>query len=345
MPTMPSWFWIAVVDVGFFVAGLSVLWFFARRALRDDVDDERSPRARSRTMMQVLEYRIERLLLRPPSWADIARRLRPYLVGVLGVTVGGLVLWGIWTHAGSWFAEAPAPPRPSSNGSGLPWESAFDKMHNALSGPIAYFFVAIGLAGGIVTLALGESRRAAPFIAVVLGAFFMIKASDFVAILGEPSQSESASSWTGRADQPATLDSTELATSADETETEAVAEQMEPMPQLEAAEAGEFPDESNELHGAGQTPLETTTTHRHVTSERQSHFGFSDALMMYGAYKLLTHESEQRAPVGAAPQHTAPPSAAPRTQVLAPRQAVSAPPQPKARVRSVFRPSRSRRSR
>lgn len=343
MGTLPSWFWIAVVDLGFFVVGLSVLWFFARRALRDEVDDERAPRVRSRTVLQGLEYRLERMLLNPPSWAEIARKLRPYLVGVLGVTVGGLVLWGIWTHAGSWFAAAPAARSlPSSNGPRLPWESDYENVRNLTSGPIAYFFVTIGLVGAIATFALGESRRAAPFIAVALGAIFMIKASAFIAILGERDESVSAAPWPGRPAQPTAPRSAEIATSADETEAEAVAKQIETQPQLEAA--AEAPDESSASLEAGQTPLETTT-HRPVASDRESHFGFNDALMMYGAYKLLTHESAPRSMVVAAPQHTVPPSAAIHTPALGPGHAVSAAPQPKARVRSVYRPSRSRRPR
>lgn len=346
MATMSSWFWLAFVDLGFFVAGLSVLWFFARRALRDQVDDERALRALSRTMMQVLEYRLERLLLNPPSWASIARKVRPYLVGVLGVTVGGLILWGIWTLAGNWFAEAPAPRQlPSSNGPGLPWESAFDEVHNAISGPIAVSVGLIGLVGGLSAVVLGAPRRASPFIAVALAVLLMSRASAFVTALYERDPSVSSAQRVGQPAQPTAPNSAELATRADEAEEEAVEEQGESMPQLEAASAVEVSDESTASLEAGEMPLETTATHHQVSSDKQSHFGFGDALMMYGAYKLLTHEGAPRSTVGAAPQNTAPPSAATHTQVLAPRHGVSTPPQPKARVRSVYRTTRTRRSR
>lgn len=349
METLPSWFWIAVAYLGVVVAGLAVLWIGARRALRDDADDDRAARSRprSRRIMRVFERRLERLLLQPPRWDQIARRLRPYLVGLLGCAVGLFVIWGIWTHAGSWFATETLPrPLPASNGAGLPWESSFGKMHNALSGPIAVSVGLISLVGGLATFVLGESRRATAFIGMGLVVLFISRASAFVTTLGESDRPGRESAWVGQPAAPTEAASAEVSSDEDDAEGDAPEEQDGTVPQLEAASV-EVADELNESHESDQAPVgATTTVHRHVSSDRQSHFGFGDALMMYGAYKLLTHESSARSVVESAPQHTAPPSAATHTQVLAPRHGVSAPPQQsKARVRSVYRPSRIRRSR
>jgi type IV secretory pathway VirB2 component (pilin) len=347
MEALPSWFWIAVVYLSVFVAGLSTVWFFARRALRDEASGERVPRRRRRTMMRVIEYRLELLLLQPPSLNHIARKLRPYLVGVLGVTVGGLVIWGIWTHAGSWFAAAPAPRTlPTDNGSGMPWNSAIAELHEALSGPIAFTIGSIGLVGAGAMGVLGEPRRSAPFLGLAMAALLMSRLSAFGASFAESDQSLRSPARVEQPTEPTEASSAEISTSADEVEGDAPVEQGGSVPPLEAASV-EVAGELTESLESDQTPVgATTTVHRHVSTDRQSHFGFGDALMMYGAYKLLTHESSAGSAVGAAPQHTAPPSAATHTQVLAPRHGGSAAAQqPKARVRSVYRPSRSRRSR
>lgn len=347
METLPSWFWIAVVYLGVFVAGLAVLWIGARRALRDDADDERAARSRprSRSIMRVIECRLELLLLQPPSLNHIARKLRPYLVGVLGVTVGGLVIWGIWTHAGSWFAAAPAPRTlPTDDGSGMPWESAIAELHKALSGPIAFTIGLIGLVGAGAMVVLGEPRRTGPFLGLALAALFMSRVSAFGASFAESDQSLRAPARVEQPTEPTEASSAEISTSADEVEVDAPVEQGGSETPLEAASL-EVAGELTESLESDQTPVgATTTVHRHVSTDRQSHFGFGDALMMYGAYKLLTHESAPRSMV-AGPQHTAPPSAANHTPALATGHAVSGAPQSKPRVRSVYRPSRSRRSR
>ena len=342
METLPSWFWIAVGYLGVFVAGLAVLWIGARRALHDD---ERAARSRrSRSIMRVIEYRLELLLLQPPNLNHIARKLRPYLVCVLGVAVGGLVIWGIWTRAGSWFAAAPAPRTlPTGNGSGMPWESAIAELYKALSGPIAFTIGLIGLVGAGAMVVLGVPRRSAPFLGLALAALFMSRVSAFGASFAESDRPGRESAWVGPPAAPTEAASAEVSSGEEDAEGDAPGEQDGSGAQLEAASV-EVADELNESHEFDQTPVEATTTgRRHVSNEGQSHF-VGDALMMYGAYKLLTHESSAGSAAGAAPQHIAPPSAATHTQVPAPRHGGSATPQQsKARVPSVYRSSRSRR--
>ncbi len=346
METMPSWFWIVVIDLSFFVAGLSILWYFARRVFRDEAGAERgSSRLRGRTVMRALEDRLERLLLQPPSWNQVARKLRPYGLGMLGVALGSVAVWALWTHAGSWFSDPPTPRAlPPTIGAGLPFENAFSALWRAVTGPLLTLFGVLGILGAGVSILTGDGRRAPLFGAMALAPLFMSGFGN--ALFGGSDQPTSATvapaQRVGSAEVVYPDDS--MGTGTEEGTVEAPADAYESPAQLEAAARTASSDEPLESQELEQAPAALPVIHRHVSSHESSRFGIGDALMMYGAYKVLTHDHHAATAVNA-PHHAVSQPSAAHEQVSAPKPAASAstPVRTRARAGSVYRTTRSRR--
>lgn len=287
MDATPSWLWIAVMYLVISAAGFSVLWIFGRRAFRKDEERARPNRPR-RSIMRVLEHRLEQLLLNPPQWGQLARRAVPYVLGFLGVVLGGFAVWALWSNAESWLS-APKVVRYSEPAVTYPFESVIEQLTNSAL-PATLDVIATFAAATCAMF--GDGRRAlltvVPLLAVS-GALRVLSAFDTPRALSAPQSQQSLSA------KAATEDEESAAAKATVVDaSESTGSQTEYPTEPEPAAMSSTPNDANRLVMKEDSTDSPPPTQHRASRPEDSHFGVDDALMIYGAYKLLTHENLPR---------------------------------------------------
>lgn len=232
--------------------------------------------------MRVIEYRLEQLIIHPPRWEEVWPRVRPYLLGVGGLAVAGFAIWSFVNWLGT-----PSPPPPSSAG-GLPYEAIADRITRSVAS-FQPFIIVLGMIIAATSILSGEGRRAYLGLAMVFSGTLMGFGSR---LFDDLSVSESSRSLV--ATQASTAEkASQAAPSAEaasiDDATEAPHFESTPSSALSSGSGASFVREE-----PGPT---TPATGAHAANhEDDSHFGVGDALMMYGAYRLLTSENRQHSP-------------------------------------------------
>jgi hypothetical protein len=284
---------IILLSLGLFASGLAALWILARRELRRGSEESQ----RRRPWLRQLEDRVLDLLEQPPSWQQIAARLRPLAFSAAVGAVVGTVAWVIWAHGAEWFSAAttpPTPPRPSIH-SGLPFESAVKQIEHGLSSMAPALIIMSMLIAGYHAI-VGERTRA---LGVVFASSFLFLATRILGSGADPSElTPPAASAQTPAEGPVDVQTAPAADTAPTSE--------EALPPDQVAELARQFTGSEPLPASSMPPQATHSDGHSAESSSDTGFGVGDALMAYGAYKLLTGSSSGPAPVPAAAPATRP---------------------------------------
>jgi hypothetical protein len=331
--------WIGLAFAYLAVGGIGsvVLFHLARRELSGR---RAAPFAE---FVRALEVRVEWLLMHPPDWR-IWRvpSVQKLLLGATGAVLAALAVWALWTHAGTWFADKPAAALPAASPV-FPFESLTTSVMRSSMWNVAG---AVGFVAGMAAFVFGSARNGA---AVITAAFLCFSMPHVAAFAFSD-----------------TVSVDELATGDPPWATAAPSSPSPPTPPPrslyeEPHPAALQPERALEAEPSSMLPRSAAPT-----AHDQSHFGITNALLLYGLYHSVTDDHatrtwpsprQQISPVRTeVPQATTPRAATPQA---VPLRAAAPQPQPASssivpRGSSTYKPftgrvssfgSRTRRSR